>query len=426
MDDLASVLNTLVVVGVVAALAPLIVALLPGPRVPQIVLLIIGGILIGPEGLGLADPAVLTLLANIGLGLVFLLAGYELDPAVFGERAGRLALVGWVITVGLAAGLVGVLESIGFVHAFVPVALALTTTALGTLLPILRDHDLLAGRFGRYILAAGAVGELLPILGIAIFLGAHSQFVGILSLASVGVLAVILSLAPRLARGSRLERVFKEGEHSTSQTTLRFSIVLLLFLLAVAAEFGLDVVLGAFLAGMVLRRWAPGDVHSLEEKLDAVGYGFFIPVFFVVSGMTLDVDSIAENPVRMLVFFVLLLVIRGLPALLVYRRALSMTQRLQMMFITATALPLLVALAEIGLRNGTMLSENAAALVGAGVLSVIVYPAVAVAIGSRRTARQQAAPTSAEPRNEPIAPGPTGEPASPSAPREPVAPADEV
>ena len=220
MDDLASVLNTLVVVGVVAALAPLIVALLPGPRVPQIVLLIIGGILIGPEGLGLADPAVLTLLANIGLGLVFLLAGYELDPAVFGERAGRLALVGWVITVGLAAGLVGVLESIGFVHAFVPVALALTTTALGTLLPILRDHDLLAGRFGRYILAAGAVGELLPILGIAIFLGAHSQFVGILSLASVGVLAVILSLAPRLARGSRIERVFKEGEHSTSQTTL--------------------------------------------------------------------------------------------------------------------------------------------------------------------------------------------------------------
>jgi Kef-type K+ transport system membrane component KefB len=414
MNDLASVLNTLVVVGVVAALAPLIVALLPGPRVPQIVLLIIGGIVIGPEGFGLADPAVLILLANIGLGLVFLLAGYELDPAVFGERAGRLALVGWLITVALAAGLVGVLEAIGFVHAFVPVALGLTTTALGTLLPILRDHDLLAGRFGRYILAAGAVGELLPILGIAIFLGAHSQFVGILSLASVGVLAVILSLAPRLARGSRIERIFKEGEHSTSQTTLRFSIVLLLFLLAVAAQFGLDVVLGAFLAGMVLRRWAPGDVHSLEEKLDAIGYGFFIPVFFIVSGMNLDVNSIVQAPLRLLIFFVLLLVIRGLPALLVYRRPLSMTQRLQMMFITATALPLLVALAEIGLRNGTMLPENAAALVGAGVLSVIVYPAVAVAIGTRRTAREQAASTSPEPRNEPIAPGPTGEPVAPT------------
>src|SRR3954454_13671836 len=199
MDDLPSVLTTLVLVGVVAALAPVIVALLPGPRVPQIVLLIIGGILIGPQGCGRSDPAVLTLIANIGLGLVFLLAGSELDPAVFRERAGRLALTGWVITVALAAGLVGVLAAIGFVHAFVPVALALTTTALGTLLPILRDHDLLAGRFGRYILAAGAVGELLPILGIAIFLGAHSQFVGILSLASVGLLALVLTFAPRLA-----------------------------------------------------------------------------------------------------------------------------------------------------------------------------------------------------------------------------------
>jgi Kef-type K+ transport system membrane component KefB len=426
MDNLSSVLNTLLLVGVVAALAPLIVALLPGPRVPQIVMLIIGGIVIGPQGFGLSDPAALILIANIGLGLVFLLAGYELDPAVFAERAGRLALLGWVITAALAAGLVGVLATVGFVHAFVPVALGLTTTALGTLLPILRDHNLLAGRFGRYILAAGAVGELLPILGIAIFLGAHSQFVGILSLAAVGVLAAILSVAPRLGRGTRLQRIMEEGEHSTSQTTLRFSIVLLLFLLAVAAQFGLDVVLGAFLAGMVLRRWAPGDTDALEEKLDAVGYGFFIPVFFVVSGMNLDVDSIVESPLRLLVFFVLLLLVRGLPSLLVYRRALSMTQRLQMMFITATTLPLLVALAEIGLRNGTMLPENAAALVGAGVLSLIVYPAIAVAVGARAPAPEQAAPASAGPPDDPTPLSRPGEPASPDPPREPAAPADEA
>ena len=167
--------------------------------------------------------------------------------------------------------------------------------------------------------------------------------------------------------------------------------------------------LGAFLAGMVLRRWAPGDVHSLEEKLDAVGYGFFIPVFFVVSGMNLDVDSIVEDPLRLLVFFVLLLLVRGLPALLVYRRALPMTQRLQMMFITATSLPLLVALAEIGLRNGTMLPENAAALVGAGVLSVIVYPAVAVAIGAeRRRPRPPRAPGEPTSTSRPASRPPTG------------------
>ncbi len=389
MDDLAGVLLSLLAVGVVAALAPVIVALLPGPRMPQIVLLIIGGIMIGPQGFGLSDPAPLNLIANIGLGLVFLLAGYELDPTVFSERAGKLALTGWVITVALAAGLVGVLAAVGFVHAFVPVALGLTTTALGTLLPILREHNLLAGRFGRYILAAGAVGELLPILGIALFLGAQSQFVAILSLASVGVLALVLTFAPRLGRGTRIERIMKEGEHATSQTTLRLTILLLLGLLVLAGEFGLDVVLGAFLAGAVLRRWAPGDVHALESKLDAIGYGFFIPVFFVTAGMGIDLQSIRESPDRLVVFFILLLAVRGLPMLVVYRRALPARERVQLMLLGSTTLPLVVALTEIGLSTGTMLPENAAALVGAGVLSVLFFPLIATAI-------HRPAPSSAE------------------------------
>jgi Kef-type K+ transport system membrane component KefB len=384
--DLARGLETLLVVTAIAALTPLVVALLPGPRLPQVVVLIAGGVLVGPQGLGLAETPSIQLLANVGLGFLFLLAGYELDLGLFRERPGRLAVVAWVITATLAAALVGGLAAVGFVRAFVPVALGLTTTALGALLPILRDNDMLGGRFGRYILAAGAVGELFPILAIAIFLGANSKFVALLSLASVGVLAVILTFAPRLVRGNRLERILHEGEGATAQTTLRWSILLLLFLLVIAEEFGLDVVLGAFLAGIVLRRWAPGDVHSLEEKLDAIGYGFFIPVFFVSSGMALDVRSIAEAPARLLVFFVLLLLVRGLPALVVYRSALAAAQRVQMMFLTATALPLLVALTEIGLRNGTMLRENAAALVGAGALSVLVFPTIAVAMERRRRA----------------------------------------
>jgi Kef-type K+ transport system membrane component KefB len=384
--DLARGLETLLVVTAIAALTPLVVALLPGPRLPQVVVLIAGGVLVGPQGLGLAETPSIQLLANVGLGFLFLLAGYELELGLFRERPGRLAVVAWLTTGTLATVLVGVLATVGFVRAFVPVALGLTTTALGALLPILRDNDMLGGRFGRYILAAGAVGELFPILAIAIFLGANSKFVALLSLASVGVLAVILTFAPRLVRGNRLERILHEGEGATAQTTLRWSILLLLFLLVIAEEFGLDVVLGAFLAGIVLRRWAPGDVHSLEEKLDAIGYGFFIPVFFVSSGMALDVRSIAEAPARLLVFFVLLLVVRGLPALVVYRSALAAAQRVQMMFLTATALPLLVALTEIGLRNGTMLRENAAALVGAGALSVLVFPTVAVAMERRRRA----------------------------------------
>jgi Kef-type K+ transport system membrane component KefB len=201
----------------------------------------------------------------------------------------------------------------------------------------------------------------------------------------------LLTFVPRLVRYQKVRRIVAEGEHATSQTTLRWTIFLLFVLLVLAAYFGLDVVLGAFLAGVVLRRWAPGDVHSLEGKLDAVGYGFFIPVFFVTSGMSLDLHSIIESPVRLVVFFVLFLVVRGLPALLFYRRDLPMRGRVQMMLLTATALPLLVALAEIGLESGVMLPENAAALVGAGVLSVIVFPAIAVALA--RSGAQPLVPT---------------------------------
>jgi Kef-type K+ transport system membrane component KefB len=285
-----------------------------------VVVLLAGGVLIGPEVLDWASRPAIDLLANVGLGFLFLLAGYELDLHLFRERPGRLAMVAWLVSVGVAVALVGALAAAGLVHAFVPVALGLTTTALGTLLPILRDNDMLGGRFGRYLLAAGAVGELFPIFAIALLLGASNKFVGLASLGAVGVLAVVLSFAPRLVRGNRLERILTEGEGSTSQTTVRLTVLLPLLLLVIAEEFGLDVVLGAFLAGIVLRRWAPGDVHALEGKLDAIGYGFFIPLFFVASGMGLDIRSIAEAPLRLLVFFVLLLVVWGVPALFLYRR----------------------------------------------------------------------------------------------------------
>ena len=164
---------------------------------------------------------------------------------------------------------------------------------------------------------------------------------------------------------------------------LRWTVVLLFLLLAIASRFGLDVVLGAVLAGMVLRRWTRRlevDTTSLEHKFDTVGYGIFIPIFFITSGMTLDLKALSQDPLRLLIFFGLLLVVRGLPSLLVYRRALRLRQRVEMTFITATTMPLLIALAEIGQRDGVMLPATAAALVGAGVLSVLVYPLIAVTL----------------------------------------------
>ena len=380
-------------VTVIAAVAPLVAALIPHQRVPQVVLLILGGIAIGPEGLGIDPAQELDLIANVGLGFVFLMAGFEIDPAMLLARAGRLAVAAWVTSLVAATATVGALAALGYVHAFVPVALALTTTALGTVLPSLRENGMLGGPFGRYFLASGAIGELFPILAIAIFLGVNSSLSALVSIAAIALVALVLALAPRVLHGRRLAHIVAEGADTTGQTTLRWSVLLLLGLLVLAGEFGLDVVLGAFLAGAVLRRWAPGEAHSFEAKLDALGYGFFIPVFFVSAGMGVDLASIREAPGRMLVFLALLLAVRGLPVLFVYRRALALRERTQLMLCTATTLPLIVALTQIGLANGTMLSENAAALVGAGVLSVLFFPLVAVVLHRPTGAELESAAT---------------------------------
>jgi Kef-type K+ transport system membrane component KefB len=375
-----SSLLSLLLVMVVAALSPIISRLVPG-RPPQVLFLILGGVIIGPHVLGIANAVDIELLAGLGLGFLFLLAGHELDPLLLREKAGKQALLAWGVSAVIALLVVGGLEYLGFVKAFVPVAIALTTTALGTLLPILREQHMLGGSFGRFIFAAGAVGELLPILAISLFLGAYKTWWEALIIASIAGLAFVLAWLTQRFSGTKIASIIGENKHATSQSTLRITVVLLVGLLLVTEKFGIEAALGAFFAGMVLRRTStPGDNSGFEEKLDAVGYGFFIPVFFVSSGMALDLQSIVDNPIRLLVFLLLMLAVRGGPALLIYRRSLALRERIELVFLTATALPLLVALAEIGVSSGVMLPENAAALVGAGVLSIAIFPFIATRI----------------------------------------------
>lgn len=386
-----SSLVSLLLVMTVAALAPIVSRIIPG-RPPQVLFLILGGVIIGPHVVGLADTADVHLLAELGLGFIFLLAGYELDPKMLLERAGRQAIVAWLVSAALALAVVGLLEKLGFVRAFVPIAIGLTTTALGTLLPILREQRMLGGPFGRLIFAAGAAGEVLPILAISLFLGAYKTWWEALIIGAIAAFAWVLGWLIRLVARTPVARIVVENSHDTSQATLRITVVLLVGLLLVTEQFGVEAALGAFFAGMVLRRSSSTvERQAFDEKLDAVGYGVFIPVFFISSGMSLDVASIVHNPLRLLVFFVLLLVVRGVPALFVYRTTLPRHERFEAVLLTATALPLLVALAEIGLDSGVMLPENAAALVGAGVLSVALFPLMAISMRRRAAAAEAAA-----------------------------------
>ncbi len=378
MAELPAGLESLFVIVLVAAAAPLVAGLLPGPRIPEVVLLLVGGVLVGPQVLDLAQTqSEIVLIANVGLGFLFFLAGYELDLTVLRGRSGATAGAAWMVTMLASLAVVGALAAADYVSAWLPVAIALTTTALGTLLPILRDSGETSGPFGRAIFANGAIGEFLPILAISLFLSAQGAWHSLALLAGFGAVALLVVRAQQWLKDRPLATIVGLGSETSSQTTVRVAVVLLVGLLVLAGELGLDVVLGAFAAGIVLRRALPAGDHALERKLEGIAFGFFIPVFFIESGMRVDIDSIVEGPARVVLFFGLILVLRGLPVLLLHRGMLPGRQPVRLALFAATGLPLIVAISEIGLATGEMRPENAAALVGAGLLTVLVFPLLA-------------------------------------------------
>jgi Kef-type K+ transport system membrane component KefB len=389
--DLQANLVMLLVIAIGAALVPLAVGLLR-IRVAEVVLLLAFGILVGPEALDLVEMTeALDTFNELGLGLLFFLAGYELERDAIQGEGGRLAGIGWVVSFVLALGVSAVLIDEGVVSDFVGVAICLTSTALGTLLPVLRDRGLLSTSFGKKFMGAGAAGEFGPILAIALLLGSRSITRTLIILAIFALLVYLVARLPGRMSTDRVREIMDRGHHTSSQTAVRWTVVLLLGLLTMASFFGLDAVLGAFIAGVILRQYAPpSSFNRLMPKVEALGFGFFIPLFFIISGANLDIISIVENPGRLLLFFVLLLVVRGVPQYVLYRKSLpDSRERWQFALYVATGLPILVAITGLQVDAGLMLPENAAALVGAGALSVLVFPLVGDWINRAALARAQ-------------------------------------
>jgi len=383
-------LRSLAIVIAVAAFVPIAVGLL-NLRIAEVVFLLAAGIIVGPHALGLIHITdTIDLFNELGLGLLFFLAGYELDPAAIRGESGKLAVTGWLTSIVLSLGITWVLWHSGYIHDFLGVAIAFTSTALGTLLPMIRDRGQLHTPFGRLFLGAGAAGEFGPILTIALLLGAQSTVVEIGLLLVFAIVAILLYFAPGFLATERVVAIIERGHKTSSQTAVRWTMFLILGLLFVSTVMGFDAVLGAFVAGLIVRRYAPEHLENkLIPKIEAIGFGFFIPLFFIVSGANLDIQSIIANPLRLLLFFALLFVIRGLPQYVLYRNVLpSNPERARFSLYVATALPILVAITSLELRNGVMLPETAAALVGAGALSVLVFPLLGDRLAAKSSGSQ--------------------------------------
>ena len=378
-----------------SVLAPLIAGLLPGKLVPEVVLLLVLGVLIGPHVLGWAETtAPIDLLKQLGLGMLFLLAGYEIELRELSGWGGRHAWWTWLACLLTALLVVWVIGLSGAIHAEIPVAIALTSTALGTLLPILKDSGMLGTSIGVTVMHHGAFGELGPIVAMAVLLGVRGPVGSLVVLLLFGLTAVVVTMfATRIRReGSRLLAVIRAGAETTGQTVVRLTMLLLVTLGLLALIVHLDLVLGAFAAGFVLRRLLPAGHQTLELRLNGLAFGLLIPVFFITSGMAIDPAAVADNPGVLVLFLLMILLIRGglvfLSVRLPHRAATAGPQRstrdsFAVAMYACTALPIIVAVTASAVSAGQMSSTNASILVAGGGITVLACPLIATLVLGR-------------------------------------------
>jgi Kef-type K+ transport system membrane component KefB len=379
MDDLSPA--SFAVVAAAAVLAPILAELLRRFRVPSVVLEIALGIVIGPEVLGWANIApFISALSDFGLAFLMFLAGYEINfVRVRGTPINR-AVVCWLTSLVFGLAIAAVLTFDGYQISDLLVGLVLTTTSMGALLPILHDANVLSRPFGTFTLAAGAIGEFGPIVAITLLLAGDNPWTEAVWLGAFVGVALILAFFATRPQPLRIDELIARHLSTSSQLPVRVAIALLAAMLFFAHEFGLEGLLGSFTAGLLFRPLLTArQREQMEPRLHAIGYGFVIPVFFVVTGMRFDLDAVTGSVGTMLripLFLALFLVVRGAPALVFYRGLLSRAHRRALAFMQATALPLVVVITEIGRQTGRMSSSDAASLCAAAMLSVLIFPVI--------------------------------------------------
>lgn len=396
----------LLIVVAVAFAAPLLLGLAPRLRLPAVVLEIVAGIIIGPSVLDwvqINQP--ITILATIGLAFLLFLAGLEIDPERLRGRALRLTSIGFGVSIAIALGVGYLLSGVGLVDRPLLVAIILTATSLGVIVPVLKDAGEIDSTFGQLVIAAASIADFGAIILLSIFfsrdgagVGAQLVILGIFA-GALGLTAIAIAGARHVGRiSSALERL----QDTTAQIRVRGAFLLLIGLVALASELGLEVILGAFAAGLILAILDRDTMRThpqLQVKLDGAGYGIFIPVFFVASGVRFDLNALfsSGSTIAMVPIFLLaLLVVRGVPALL-YRGVIDNRRVVVAGVLQATSLPFIVAATAIGIEIGAISASAAAALLAAGLLSVLIFPLLGL------TLLRQAG----EPRTEATLPFPT-------------------
>jgi Kef-type K+ transport system membrane component KefB len=407
MTDLS--FDNLLLVCLIGAVVPIALRFAPRLRLPSVVVEIGVGVVCGPAVLGLIEvDAPVAVLSWLGLAFLLFLAGLEIDTRRLGGRMLRLSAVGYLLTLALATPFAVALTAVGWIDEPLLLVIALSATSLGLVVPVLKDAGQTGTSTGQGIVVASTVADLASIILLSVLFGANgdtgARLALVTSFAAVVVVVVLAVLG--VARWPRLAAVVDTLQDSTAQIRIRLALVLLVALTALAGRFGLEAILGAFLAGVVLSIVdpRPREHPHFRTGLDAVGYGVLVPIFYVTTGVRLDLAGLLGDPAALLrvpIFLVALLVARGVPALL-HARAEGRRKAAAAALLQATSLPFIVTATQVGVALGLMDAVTSAALVTTGVLSVALFPTAAFillksggdrgAAGDRHRARPAAPP----------------------------------
>jgi Kef-type K+ transport system membrane component KefB len=391
----------LALVMAVAFVTPLALGLLPRSPVPSVVVEVVLGIIVGPSVLGWVEAdEVVRIVAVVGLAFLLFLAGLELDLRHLQGPVLRRGLSGFVLSLGLAlvAGLV--LDAFGLVEDPLLAATILTATSLGLVIGVLKETGQSATPTGQLIIAGASIGDVAAIVLLSVLFSADGAGTGaqiVLLVEYAGLVTAIGVLIAVAGRSQRLGAALVHLQDTTAEIRVRGAVLLVVVLVVLAEHFGLETILGAFIAGAVVGVIDRDEAMShplFRVKLEAIGYGFLVPVFFVSSGVVFDLDALLDDPSTLAlvpVFLICLLVVRGIPAV-VYRPITGARGAVAAGLLQATSLPFIVAATMIGVELGSIDPGTAAAFVAAGLLSALLFPALAVALLGRSTDEEPGVP----------------------------------
>src|SRR3954451_24077875 len=390
--------DSLLVVVAIAFVAPFVLGLFPSVRLPSPVLEIVLGIVVGPSVLAIAhaDTAV-NVMATIGLAFLLFLAGIEIEFEKLRGQVLRLTLIGFALSFGIAVAAGLVLKAAGVVQTPLLVGIILSATSLGVIIPVLKDAGEISSRFGQLVVAAGSIADFGAIILLsAFFSGEGGTGATLILIGSLfGIAAAVYLFVSRAERSKAVMRDLMRLQDTTAQIRVRGAVVLMIGFAALPEQFGREAILRAFAAGAVLTLVDQDRqmTHPLfRTKLEAMGFGFFVPVFFVATGLKFDLNPLLDHPSNLLkvpIFLAALLVVRGLPAF-VYRGAIGADRAIIAGVLQATSLPFIVAATTIGVEMGLMSTAESSALVTAGLLSVLIFPLTGLTLLKRAGAPMRA------------------------------------